>query len=131
MRNDWLTNQYFPGHPSRSDRATLSLSDSRLPAVLNFNTKVLGSKDMYWDLNMTEIAFSSGTSLYGIVADLSTLTPDFSHFDVLVDGMAVPTGISGRFVWSLHDGVISLMALSVNSLDQRGIPASVVVKIHR
>lgn len=130
MRNDWLTNRYFRGHPARSDQATLFWSDERLPAVLTLKTKVKKTNDLYWDVNGTELKFASiNLDEHSIGVDISTHTPNFSHFLVRIDEKAEFNIANNKFVWSLHLGtnVISVCAVNISGL--YGIPSLIVVQI--
>jgi len=130
MRNDWLSNQYFSGHPNRSDKATLFWVDKRLPQVLNLQTKTSNSHDLYWDLNRTELAFESHTQGgQSVVVDFMTLTPNFSYYEVVVDTSITNRATSDKIIWQLHPGKNSLKVQSVNTLGQKGIPAQIVVQI--
>jgi transglutaminase superfamily protein len=130
MRNDWLTNQYFPGHPARSDKATLFWRDDRSPPVLNLKTKISSPLDLYWDLNRTELILSSlSPGKMTVAVDIATHTPNFSHFEVEFDSYEICKVTSNRIVWPLHLGGNSLKVCSVNSLGQKGIPAIVEVQI--
>lgn len=130
LRNDWLSNRYFPGHPARSERATLFWNDTRLPTVLNLKTKVSTARDLYWDLNLTELHFKRDAAIKRQVdVEMATHTPDFSHFEVVFDGLETRWVTSGRLVWLLHPGKNSLKVRSVNSLGQKGSLSQVVVEI--
>jgi hypothetical protein len=132
MRNDWLTNHYFPGHPSRSDKATLFWKDVRLPPVLNFKTDVSKPDELYWDLNRSHLTFNRELlSREDITVYLQTITPNFSHFEVTIDGVSTLTVKSNKFIWKLHVGANSVEVKSVNAFGQKGIPSNIDINISR
>lgn len=129
MRNDWITNHYFPGHPSRSDKATLWWQDNCLPPVLNFKTAVNNVDDMYWDINrvhMNFIALSHGA----ILVQFDTVTPNFNHFSVSVNDSFPYAVESCFFEWKLKQGDNSIAISPVNSLGQSGIESNICVSIN-
>lgn len=130
MRNDWLSNQYFYGHPKRSDKATLFWRDSRLPPVLNLKPKVSNKNDLYWDLNKTQMRFvNPNQQTLSLDVDLDTVTLDFSHFEVSIDG-AAPIRVSNETIsWPLHVGQNSIAVRSVTTLGKPGIVSSVSLSI--
>lgn len=130
MRNDWLTNHYFPGHPARSDEATLYWNDRKLPPLFNFKTDVNNSAELYWDLNRTYISFEHvSTSNLEVAANLQTITPNFSYFEVIIDGTSVIKVKTNKIIWKFHYGKNSFYVRSINSFGQKGIPSEVTVTI--
>lgn len=121
MRNDWLTNHYFPGHPARSDKATLFWLDKRLPPVLNLKTKVSNQNNLYWHLHRVCIMFSdSDRSRKAVSLYLDTVTPNFSHFEVLVNSEPVKKFSSSSFLWQLRHGENRLSVCSVDTAGRKG-----------
>ncbi|WP_198138270.1 transglutaminase-like domain-containing protein [Pelobacter propionicus] len=130
MRNDWLSNRYFPGHPRRSDVATLFWDDRRLPPVLTLMTKINHPHALYWDINKTHVSFvRSNKSTRTIPIYMDTVTPNYSHFEITVDDAFRISEKSARFNWKLHKGRNSLTVCSVNSFGHRGVPVKVTVDV--
>lgn len=132
MRNDWLTNRYFPGHPARSDQTTLFWSDKRLPPVLSLKTKVTNKDDLYWDINRTYINFGNQSiQEKKIEVYPCTVTPNFSHFEVSLDNDCQKNLTSSSFFWQLRLGVNTISIRSVNSDGVKGIESRFVVAIEK
>ena len=122
LRNDWLSNAYFPGHPKRSDSATVFWQDERNPPVLNLFNKTDKKNDLYWDLNKTFMTFSAQkvASIKGIVVDLHTVTPNFSHYAVRLNDGSPKLLDKDEFVWQFQPGLNSIEIKSVNSAGKNG-----------
>lgn len=130
MRNDWLSNIYFPGHPKRSDKASLFWVDNRLPPVLTLMTKVNNPNDLYWDLNNTYLTFGQPTKSSNVLpVSLHTLTPNYTHIEVTDDNSTSKAEKSGKYDWTLHKGINSLKVRSINSTGHTGKPASIVLEV--
>jgi hypothetical protein len=130
LRNDWLTNHYFPGHPARSDEATLWWQDGRLPPVLHFKTPTSNPNDLYWDVNRVHLSFSPSSSPEKITVYMDTMTPNFDNFAIVVDASKLHKVVSCEFEWELHEGVNSVEAWPVNSIGQKGISSRIVISVH-
>ena len=129
MRNDWLSNSYFPGHPARSDKATLFWVDKRLSPTLNLKIGVSDPAEFYWDLNRTTIAFKNSHNLKKEVElFLSTVTPNFSHFELSANGEKKMSA-SSTFFWPLRPGVNEISVRSVNSSGIKGVETRLTVAI--
>lgn len=128
MRNDWMTNHYFPGHPSRSDESTLFWDQGELP-VLNLETKDGKRGNFYWDLNRTQLQFVPEAAARRLAVRLATTTPNFSHFEIVVDQGEATKTAGDTFFWQLHPGRNAVEVRSVNALGQKGIPAGVVLSL--
>lgn len=131
MRNDWMTNHYFKGHPKRSDKASLFWVDKNLPHVFNLAIKTDRVDDFYWTLNQTEI-FSKGGVRSGGVLKLAfkTFTPGFKQFQIVVDEAKEVLSPLPQYNWQLHPGRNSLLVRSINKYDVRGIPSSVEIVVY-
>ncbi|GFE60836.1 transglutaminase-like domain-containing protein [Geobacter sp. AOG2] len=130
MRNDWLTNHYFPGHPARSDENTLVWQDKRLKVLLDFKPEVDNPDDLYWDLNRTHLLFADSTRTDdGIMVSFETNTPNYAFFDIKIDGIHTLKQSKNKFLWPIHSGDNSIEVRSVNSYGQEGIPSFVVINI--
>ncbi len=119
MRNDWMTNYYFKGHPKRSDMASLMWFDKRNPSVFNLTPQTSNIDKFYWSNNRTEILCSKYDGDY-IELVFKTYTPNFKHFRIIVDN-AIETIIdTAEYSWTLHSGK---NILSIQAENQHG-PAS-------
>jgi hypothetical protein len=122
MRNDWLTNHYFRGHPKRSDGASLFWIDERMPAVFNMKPKTSNVTDFYWTLNQTEIwAQREHSENKKMRLAFRTFTPNFKHFEVIKDGTERIVTDKDRFEWLLHKGENRIEVRSVNKFGVPGI----------
>lgn len=132
MRNDWLTNAYFPGHPKRSDKATMRWIDHGEAGFLDLKPVATEEGDMYWPLNLVEVRlgvpedkrFDEDVSVY-----LKTITPNFDHYEVsLNDSAPFPHRLS-KLKWSLMPGLNRLVIQAVNAFGKKGAPT--VLEISR
>lgn len=120
MRNDWMTNHYFRGHPKRSDRATLFWVDERMPPVFNFKQRTNNVDDFYWTLNRTEIRAKRSKLEEGkIELAFKTFTPNFRNFEILINGSKKIESDESHFEWQVQPG---LNRLEVRSVNQYGVP---------
>lgn len=125
LRNDWLTNVYFKGHPMRSDRSTLFFEDKREKEVWRLIPVTDKPDEMYWTLNQAEIHVQAEQSEKGKLSLVfKTVTPNFSYYKIDDKGDVSPLK-SSRFVWSLKKGDNRLMVTPVNSFGVEGIPSRV------
>jgi hypothetical protein len=122
MRNDWLTNHYFPGHPKRSELNSLTYLDpgnevSR-PLAARLRPVTTTRDDVYWTLNQTEIWIQTPrTDVLPI--SFRTVTPNFRSFEIIVDESRPRQQTASRFAWRLHTGA---NVLTVRTVNQFGIP---------
>jgi len=132
MRNDWMTNHYFRGHPKRSDRASLFWVDDKMPPVFNFSTKTSNVNDFYWTLNQTEIWVRKEGNM-GSQASLAfkTFTPNFKHFEIIIDDAKKVISTEPLYVWDLNPGRNTLSVRSVNQSGVPGIQSWVVFEVRR
>ena len=128
MRNDWMTNHYFRGHPKRSDMATLFWVDKKMPPAFNLSQKTDNVNDFYWTLNQTEIwvkkKFGSDKILQ---LAFKTFTPNFDHFEIHVDNSRGNSLTDSDWSWKLHHGNNRLSIYSVNKFGRKGIQSFVEV----
>lgn len=128
LRNDWLSNEYFPGHPARSDLATLFWKDEREAEAWRMSPETSNADDMYWTLNQAEIHVQSEKSdqnTLGLV--FRTVTPNFSHFIIRVNGKSFNEK-SSTFAWQLQEGRNELTVCPVNSFGVNGISSLIVLR---
>lgn len=134
LRNDWLTNHYFPGHPARSDLATLTYDDASVPEEFRVLRPLRPlSRDVRqfnWTLNQAEIYVAkraSTTDEMTLEVAFRTMTPNFSHFEVLVDQGPAVEQQGSRFEWPLQPGENVLQVRPVNRFGVKGITSSVTL----
>jgi len=128
MRNNWMTNHYFRGHPKRSDKATLFWVDKNLPPVFNFKQKTNNKDDFYWTLNQTEIWANKQVGSWKEMTLLfETFTPNFDYFEIWVDDFKKCTTRDSFYLWKLHSGENKLIVRSFNKFGVLGIPSSVEI----
>jgi len=133
LRNDWLTNRYFRGHPGRSEQATLYFHDPRLepPRPWSRISPVTSRvQDFYWTLNQVEIhtrrhQFQCAADCLALL--FRTVTPNFSSFEITLDENTSTSSSSPLFDWKLHQGENSLTVRSINQAGLRGIPSRIVI----
>ena len=129
MRNDWMTNHYFRGHPMRSDQATLFWKDENQPPVFHFKQETNQIADFYWTLNQTEIWAKNEKRTDGKIAlAFNTFTPNFRNFEILINGFKKIKSTDPFFEWKIQPGVNRLQVRSVNQYGMPGIESWVEVK---
>jgi len=132
MRNDWMTNHYFRGHPARSEANSLVFLHPKLNGALDFTRRwrpvTSHKEEFYWTLNQTEILVKPPT---GTVLELAfnTFTPNFEYFDVVIDSNTRNQISSPTFIWRLHEGANSLVVRAVNRFGARGIESAVQLSV--
>jgi hypothetical protein len=132
LRNDWMTNHYFSGHPARSEDNSLVYRDPRLADPVGFEQRLRPqtsrADEFYWTLNQAEILArpESGAAL---PLAFRTVTPNFAHYEIAVDGQPQPPCPTPEFRWRLHGGVNTLAVRSVNQFGVRGIESSVTLTV--
>jgi hypothetical protein len=129
LRNDWLTNHYFPGHPVRSERNSLVFSDPRLNEPIRFDQRLRlrtsNKEEFYWTLNQTEILANPAASGNILKLAFQTVTPNFDHFEMLIDETVSQSSPSPVFEWCLHPGKNTFSIWAVNEAGVEGIHSSV------
>ncbi|MBN1294019.1 MAG: transglutaminase domain-containing protein [Candidatus Latescibacteria bacterium] len=103
------------------------IDDTTMPQITAANS---GERnDFEWPLNevKTDLKKISPTGEPVVLeARFSTLTPNFSHYELEVDGSAVP--IDGDvFIWRLKKGTNSLKIVSVNDTERSGFQSEFVI----
>ena len=135
MRNDWLSRFYFPGHPKQSYNSYLGWLDEGegKPFVFLFKSTTSNKDDFYWSLNRTEILVnqysdtSKNTKKIPLV--FNTITPNFSRFDIEVDGEN-HSQKGATYTWELHPGTNSIKVWSVNDYGRRGVVSEVKIAMN-
>jgi hypothetical protein len=129
MRNDWITNHYFAGHPRRSEYNTLIYEDPRWPLSIPvgefLRPRTSRKEDFYWTLNQTEIWVLRSSSPDCLDLVFKTVTPNFDHFEIRVDGEAACDSTSDTFAWRLHEGENALSVVARNQFGIKGIASSI------
>jgi hypothetical protein len=128
MRNDWWANYYFRGHPARSERSSLVYYDPRMntrrDVRLLMRPHTSRQSDLYWTLNETEIWVRRSSPVDKPLLVFRTVTPNFSHFEVAVDGVPPKRVVGNTCEWALHPGANTLSVASVNHLGIHGRASS-------
>jgi hypothetical protein len=128
MRNDWLTNHYFAGHPRQSDADSLTFTDPRVGPDKDLWKRhcphTADRGDMYWTLNQSEIWVRDSSSADRLDLVLRTVTPNFDSFEIRIDDAAPVHSSGGSFAWPLHDGDNTFSVVTVNKFGVRGIPSN-------
>ena len=133
LRNDWLTNRYFPGHPARGECSGLFYQDPRSPPWKGLNRLLRPSTtspaDLYWTLNQAEVWARWQEQGQTLGLSFRTVTPNFAYFEVSIDGDA-PLRVEGsRYEWRLHEGDNSLSVRAVNRFGVAGPPSLVRLSV--
>jgi hypothetical protein len=129
MRNDWLTNRYFRGHPRRSERNSLILLDSRhsrLEYAVRARPTTRNEQHFNWTLNQAQVMVQPPRSRRLTVA-FATRTPNFDHFELVLNG-SVHTVRRSTLSWELAEGENTLSVAPVNQAGVKGI--SSFVRLH-
>jgi hypothetical protein len=129
MRNDWLTNHYFHGHPRWSDQNSLAYEDPgagperSIYKLLFPHTR--NREDMYWTLNQTEIWIRESSPADRLNLVLRTVTPNFDFFEIRIDDAKPVQSQTGIVEWQLHEGENTISIATVNKFRVRGIPSTI------
>ena len=134
MRNDWLTNHYFRGHPARGNQSVLIYDDPRLPRRRHLqdwlHLRTSREDDLYWTLNQTEIlVWDKHPGANALHLAFDTVTPNFDFFEVVIDGTRRIRSSSSALEWKLHEGSNTLSVCAVNKFGVRGITSSVELQV--
>jgi hypothetical protein len=134
MRNDWMTNAYFPGHPKRSDRNTLRWRDMEQIGFLDLKPMTSDRSALYWPLNRVEVRFdveSNDRNNDQILVFMKTITPNFDRFDITINSSVKISSQSSRFIWHLKPGVNTLTIMAVNTFGIEGRPTHLEIIWHQ
>jgi hypothetical protein len=131
MRNDWLTNHYFAGHPRRSDSDGLTFEAPLMEPPKDLWKRhcphTANRDDMYWTLNQSEIWVRESSSADRLDLVLRTVTPNFDFFEIRIDDARPIHSPGGSFSWPLHEGENALSVVTVNKFGVRGIPSTLIL----
>ncbi len=128
MRNDWMTNVYFRGHPRRSDRATLRWQEPEERGFLDRIPVTADASALYWPLNHVEVRLgvdAEVTVRTSLAVYLKTITPNFDHFEIRMDDSAGVAHRSSQVQWPLRPGRNFLTVRAVNMFGVKGPPSRI------
>lgn len=132
MRNDWISNHYFAGHPRQSDGSFLGwLDGEKLPAIFFFKPTTNNQSDFYWSLNRTYLLVDQTHSRVTeevLPLIFQTVTPNFSHFSIQVDGKK-HTQKEYDFTWVLHKGLNRIEVKSINDFNLEGVVSEIEINL--
>ncbi len=133
LRNDWMTNHYFAGHPARSEFNSLVYSDLRLQKPITFAQRVRPithrKADFYWTLNQTEILAHKEWTEEAIPLAFRTVTPNFDYFEITLDNKQKVSSSLPVYTWKLHPGENTFQITAVNKFGVQGIPSFITVTV--
>ena len=86
--------------------------------------------DFEWPLNEVRVDLAKisvpGEPLV-LRASFATLTPNFSHYRLAIDGKPIP--VDGEvYLWKLHKGTNTLAVAAINQLDRSGFPSEFTIE---
>lgn len=126
LRNDWMTNHYFRGHPSRSDQNSLTLitpfNETSLIIDRHLRPTTIDKERFHWTLNQAEIYFKHHNQ-NEVKLFVRTVTPNFKHFKVTHNGIDSYQE-SNEFIVKLNEGSNKIAVQPVNRFDVPGISSS-------
>jgi hypothetical protein len=129
MRNDWLSNTYFPGHPKRSDKNSLCWWNAQT-AWFDRRRVARHSADLYWPLDNVDVRLASSVDREAptsLLVYLKTITPNFERFEITQNNTSFFSN-SSSLRWQLKAGKNNLMARSVNSAGIKGTASLIIVE---
>lgn len=130
MRNDWMTNVYFQGHPKRSDRSSLRWQDEGEVGFLDLKPVAHDRSELYWPLNHVEVRLGvTGDKKVpaDVIVYLKTITPNFDRFEVRIDNLPSFSHRSSRLTWKLRPGLNVWTVRAVNGFGVGGLPSRLEV----
>ena len=131
MRNDWLSNAYFPGHPKRSDFNSLRWQDNQNDVgFLDLKPITSYERELYWSLNQVEIRLDVNTSnetFVELIAHMKTITPNFAGFEVSINDSPGVSHYSSHLIWPLRPGANTLTVRALNTFGVKGPPTHLQV----
>jgi hypothetical protein len=123
LRNDWLTNHYFRGHPARSEGSSLVYVDPRVAHMDEYGRRmrrtVSDRNKFYWTLNQARVLCKPCDG-GAVELAFDTVTPNFQCFEYTVDANPPRELTASTFRWHLHGGTNTLRVRPVNRFGVRG-----------
>lgn len=128
MRNDWFSNRLPHWHPlSNSIMNGVEWVDERSADNILMSQETADPADLYWQLNTVAIAVQiDKENSSRIFLRFETLTPNFSHFVLKIDGEEQEWK-AGAFTWPLRPGKNRLEVVPVNAFGVSGSVSHVSV----
>jgi len=134
FRNNHLDTP-FPGELEQGEAhyfhdGYLWWSDSTIPTRSSEYSRVTNrTQDFYPNLNQVGLDLQAGAAAGQVRANLSSDTPNFSHYLVKVDDGEWKKQTGDGFDWTLHAGANRIEVKTVNKFGRSGQPASAVVEM--
>ena len=101
-----------------------------MPPVFTFRPGTSDISDFYWTLNETEILALKKTANSGVLPlCFETVTPNFKHFEIVIDGVLKAISSEPYYTWELHEGTNRCVVRSVNQCGVPGIPSWVELEM--
>jgi hypothetical protein len=123
MRNDWLTNTYFAGHPARGEYSTLVFDDPESPPAFDFREALRphssNADDFGWTLNQAEVLVQPSPPPDRLDLMFRTVTPNFDKFVVTLNDSTTEEIRQPSFFWLLRTGENALTMQAVNQAGHR------------
>ncbi len=129
-RNNWYEKP--APRPLTSGRAAwpwcgyIQWYDGKTPPMRQHSWYTDRPRDMWPDLNKVHIDATTGFGSDRIFLWFETYTPNFSHFEVNVDGSGWKQA-EERFAWILQPGRNSIAVRAVNRLGAKGYPSAMTL----
>ncbi len=132
MRNDWFSNRLPHWHPlSNSIMNEVEWVDGRSSDNILVARETADPADLYWPLNQVSIGLKFTDRSERILLQFDTLTPNFSHFLLTIDGSRIMKWTMSDFAWFLHEGENRLEIVPVNSFHVRGRSSGLTLRFSR
>jgi hypothetical protein len=133
MRNDWMTNHYFRGHPARSERNSLIYLDPRLDRPVLYDDRLRpvtrDKETFYWTLNQVHIQTKYPDAIRQVSLHFDTVTPNYQCYEYRVDNGEIRKTSDPTLVWKLHPGKNSFSIRAVNLFGIRGPESGVELAV--
>ena len=129
MRNDWLSNTYFIGHPKRSDQNSTCWDGGLGMGDFNMKPTTQYESELYWSINGADIRIyidSIEKNSIDVTVHLQTITPNFNRFEIEENSIK-RICYSSSFKWQLRPGRNAFTARAVNDSGQMGSPSSLSI----
>jgi hypothetical protein len=127
-RNDWYANPYprplTHGCTWWPWDGYVNWYDERTPPKRQYSWHTDRPQDMWPDLNRVHLHVTSAAGDDRLFLRFETYTPNFSHYEVDVDGTGWKE-VGDRWVWLLQSGKNTIRTRSVSHLGAQGKPATI------